>query len=200
MKAHQFTIQILNQKLDRLNTGPVTGLPAQGTGSTPGSTPATTPMGTPAATPRGANHTQAGPSPTQTIIYMMQNVLDDLSVLHPGIQGEVRAAFWSPRMPTAGSTAVGIPNFSCKMISASMISSPVPCAGKPPGPVLEAAPGLDTKPGSFSWRVAKLGFKQQLLVLVLGPCSGQGRSYPHESNQSASSWYISSPESVTKHQ
>ena len=59
-----------------------------------------------------------------------------------------------------------IPNFSCKVISASMISSPVPCAGNPPGPVLEAAPGLGTKPGSFSWRIAKLGFKQQLLVLV----------------------------------
>ena len=105
MKAHQFTNDLLNRKLNRLNTGPVTGLPAQGTGSTP----ATTPVVTPATTPRGANDTGAGPSATQTIIYMMQNMLDDLAVMHPGIQDEVRAAFGSPRMPAAPNGSSELP-------------------------------------------------------------------------------------------
>ena len=42
-----------------------------------------------------------------------------------------------------------IPNFSCKLMSASIISSPLPCAGNPPpGPAEPLAPGLGTKPGS----------------------------------------------------
>ena len=74
MKAHQFTNEILNRKLNNLGTGPVTGLPAQGTDDTPDHSPG------------------AGPSTARTIVHMMQNMLDDLNVMHPGLRDDVRAA------------------------------------------------------------------------------------------------------------
>eukprot|EP00435_Cladocopium_sp_Y103_P012394 s500_g3.t1 len=98
MKAHQFTNDLLNRKLNNLGTGPVTGLPAQGTGDTPHHSPDP-------STPGGA-----GPSTAQTIVYMMQNMLDDLNVMHPGVREEVRAAFGSPRLPTAELPSNNNPN------------------------------------------------------------------------------------------
>lgn len=89
MKAHQFTNEILNRNLNNLGTGPVTGLPAQGTDDTPDHSPG------------------AGPSTARTIVHMMQNMLDDLNVIHPGLRDEVRAAFGSPRPPTLDLPGVG---------------------------------------------------------------------------------------------
>ena len=103
MKAHQFTTEILNRKLGKLNTGPVTGLPAQGSGVTPGTTPAATPPGTPRGAdpdaPSGSGLAGGGPSAAQMVVYMMENMLDDLDVMHPGVRDEVRQRFGSPRFP-----------------------------------------------------------------------------------------------------
>ena len=102
MRAHQFVNELLDAKLKAATGGQdsggapsqaagprpppqATGLPAQGTAS-----------GLPA---EGSDQQRDGLSAAQAITYMMQNMLDDLSVMRPGIHDEVRAAFGSPRMP-----------------------------------------------------------------------------------------------------
>ena len=102
MRGHQFVNELLDAKLKAATGGQDSGgAPSQAAG--PGPPPQATGLpaqGTASGLPaEGSDQQRDGLSAAQAITYMMQNMSDDLSVMHPGIQDEVRAAFGSPRMP-----------------------------------------------------------------------------------------------------
>ena len=112
---------VLDPKLSAVGAGRGSGHPSQAAGPrTP--RPA---KGLPAqATAAQSSELSAA----QAITYMMQNMLDDFSVMHAGIQDEVRAAFGSQRMPSAAQDGENTAGSKAERSRSSASSSSTPRA------------------------------------------------------------------------